>query len=187
MNPLNPLRPFEETGLSRPGPGLFEDFLRDLWSPMLATPRGGEGLMRFTPRVNVTERADAYEVECELPGLRPEDVNVNLTGDTLTISGEKRREDAREGDTWHVTERSYGAFQRTFTFPMNIDPEGVDAAHENGILKVRVAKSKESQPRRIEIRAGKKEAGAKEIETTAEEVPVSGAKGKAAARGGKGA
>lgn len=184
MSLLNPLRPFEESGLTRPS-GLFEDFLRDLWSPMLASPRGGEGLMRFVPRVNVTEQNDAYELECELPGLRPEDVSVNLSGDTLTIQGEKRREDAREGETWHVTERSYGTFQRTFTFPVNIDPEGVEATHEHGILRIRCVKSKESQPRRIEIRAGKKESG-KELETSAEEVHAgAGGKSKPAAKGGK--
>lgn len=167
MSLLNPLRPFEETGLTRPS-SVFEDLFRDLWSPVLASPRAG-GLTRFVPRLNVNEKADAYEIECELPGVRPEDVKVTLTGDTLTIQGEKRSDEQRQGDTWHVTECSYGAFQRSLSFPAPIDPDGIDATNENGVLKVRVAKSEESQPRRIEVKSHRKE-----LETSAKEVQVTG-------------
>jgi HSP20 family protein len=168
---LNPLRRSEDFGMTRPT-DLFEDLVRDLWSPMFAPmiASRGEGLRRFSPRVNLSEKADAYELEVEMPGVRPEDVNVNLIGDTLTIQGEKSQEERREEDTWHVTERSYGAFQRSFTFPAHVDPEKVEATNENGLLKIRVAKTKESQPRRIEVRAGK--GGQKQLETSATEVPV---------------
>lgn len=173
---LNPLRRLDEpSSLTRPS-DVFEDLVRDLWSPMFAPMIGsrGEGLRRFSPRVNLTEKADAYELEIEVPGVAPEDVNVNLIGDTLTIQGEKSQEDRREEDTFHVTERSYGSFQRSFTFPAHVDPEKVEATNENGLLKIRVAKTQESQPRRIEIRSGKKQ-----LETSAKEVPI-GTEGKQA-------
>lgn len=183
---LNPLRRSNElTSMMRPG-DVFEDLVRDLWSPMFAPmiASRGEGLSRFSPRVNLTERPDAYEIEVEVPGVRPEDVNVNLIGDTLTIQGEKSQEDRREEDTWHVTERSYGSFQRSFTFPAHVDAEKVEATNENGLLKIRVAKTKESQPRRIEIRAGK--GGQRQLETSAKEVPISkGGQPEGKAQGGK--
>lgn len=163
---LPEFRPFGPAGLTRSG-SLFDELIRDTFRDYLA-PLGGEAgqLMRFTPRVNVTETNEAYELECEVPGIDPEEVKVTLSGDTLTIQGEKKREDQREGDTWHVTERSYGTFQRSFTFPANVDADSVEASSENGVLHIKVSKAKEQQPRRIQIRSG----GQRELRTTAQEV-----------------
>jgi HSP20 family protein len=163
---LNPLRPFDESG-TRSG-SMVEDFFRDLWAPSALASRARSDWARFNPRVNVTERGDAYELECELPGVKPEEVKVNLTGDTLTIEGEKSCEDRRDGDTWHVSECAYGSFLRTFSFPAVIEGEAVEATHEHGVLKVRVPKAKASQPRRIEVRPGRKGQ-----EGSTREIPVS--------------
>jgi HSP20 family protein len=149
---LSEWRPFQ-AGLTRPS--TFDDLFRETFREFMAP--GGEAtapLMRFMPRVNVTESADAYELEVEVPGVNPEEVRVTFTGDTLTIQGEKRRKEQREGDTWHVTERSYGTFQRSFTFPAPVDGDSVEATSENGVLRIRVAKAREAQPRRIEVRRG---------------------------------
>lgn len=164
---LPEFRPFGPAGLARSG-SLFDELIRDTFRDYLAPMGAGEGgqLMRYTPRVNVTETNEAYELECEVPGIDPEEVKVTLSGDTLTIQGEKRREEKREGDTWHVTERSYGSFQRSFTFPANVDADSVEASSENGVLHIKVMKAKEQQPKRIQIRSG----GQRELRTTAQEV-----------------
>lgn len=173
---LPEFRPFGATGLTRPG-SLFDELIRDTFRDYMA-PIAGEGqLMRYAPRVNVTETNEAYELECEVPGIDPEEVKVTLSGDTLTIQGEKKREERREGDTWHVTERSYGAFQRSFSFPADVDAESVEATSENGVLKIKVMKAKEQQPKRIQIRSGQRE-----LETTGREVgagaPAANVQGK---------
>lgn len=166
---LPEFRPFGQLGLARPT-ALFDELIRDTFRDYLA-PISGEGgqLMRFTPRVNVTETNDAYELECEVPGMNPEDVKVTLSGDTLMIQGEKRREDKREGDTWHVIERSYGSFQRSFSFPTAVDADSVEAESDNGVLCIKVMKAKEERPRRIEIRSGQRE-----LQTTGKQLGASG-------------
>lgn len=154
MGFLSEWRPFQG-GLSRPQ--TIDDVFRETFRDYFA-PAGAEGAtaMRFVPRVNVTEDEKAYELELEVPGVDPEEVRVTLTGDTLTVQGEKRREQQRQGQTWHVTERSYGSFQRSFTFPAAVDGESIEATSENGVLRVRVAKAREAQPRRIEVRRGER-------------------------------
>jgi HSP20 family protein len=152
MGFLSEWRPFQG-GLSRPSTidDVFRETFRDFFAPV--GPEGGTA-MRFVPRVNVTEDEKAYELEVEVPGVKPEEVRVTITGDTLTIQGEKQREQQRQGQTWHVTERSYGSFQRSFTFPAAVDPESIEATSDSGVLKIRVAKAREAQPRRIEVRRG---------------------------------
>lgn len=183
---LPEFRPFGPAGMSRPG-SLFDELIRDTFRDYLAPMGSGEvgQLMRFQPRVNVTETNEAYELECEVPGIAPEEVKVTLSGDTLTIQGEKRREEKREGDTWHVTERSYGSFQRSFTFPANVDADSVEASSENGVLHIKVMKATEQQPKRIQIRSG----GQRELRTTGTEVgagaPAANVQGKQKAQGGE--
>ena len=128
-----------------------------IWEEMFTTlPQGfdGEKLARWTPAVDVVESADSYTVKAEIPGIDPADIDVTLTGDTMTLRGEKRTEEKREEDNWHVTERSYGSFERTFTFPTPVDAENVKADSENGVLTVTVRKTKADLPRKIKI--GKK-------------------------------
>ncbi|MCO5167737.1 MAG: Hsp20/alpha crystallin family protein [Planctomycetes bacterium] len=160
-------RPFGQTGLTRPS-SLFDEMIRETFRDLVSPGGEGAALTRYTPRVNVTETDEAYEIECEVPGVDPEEVKVTLSGDTLTVAGEKRREEQREGDTWHVVERSYGSFQRSFTFPAAVDGDSVEATSEHGVLKVRVLKAKEQQPRRIEVR--RQEGGKRQLSTTAQEV-----------------
>jgi HSP20 family protein len=158
---LTEWRPFSQAGLIRPT-SLLDEFMREVLAP------GGEAApaARFSPRVDVTETEDGYAIDCELPGVAPEDVRVTLTGDTLTIQGEKRRDESREEGAYHVVERAHGAFQRTFTFPAPLDPDSVEATSEHGVLCVRVTKAKEAKPRRIQVKSGRT------LGTTAREVPM---------------
>lgn len=111
----------------------------------------------WTPAVDIKETEEDIRVELELPGLKPEDVEVTAENGVLTIRGEKRTE-RKEGEEsrYHVVERSYGAFMRTFQLPQGIDEEQINAEFDNGILTLHVPKAALPQPRRIQINASQK-------------------------------
>ena len=122
--------------------------------------RGDEtGMMRgaWNPSVDIFENKDQIVLEAELPGLKPEDVNISIENNVLTIHGERKFEKKDEGDNFHRVERSYGSFTRSFTLPPTVSSENVEAAFDNGILRLSLAKREEAKPRRIEIKATQSE------------------------------
>jgi HSP20 family protein len=88
----------------------------------------------------------------ELPGVRPEDVDIRITGGVLTIRGEKREEKEEKNKNLHFTERSFGSFQRSVQLPSTVDPDKVEATFKNGVLTVTVAKHADAKPKRIKVR-----------------------------------
>jgi len=108
-------------------------------------------MMVMAPRVDLSETEEAYEITAELPGLEEKEVEVLVVDDMLTIKGEKAEEASEKEKTWHMTERRYGAFQRSFRLPANIDPEKVMAAFAKGVLTVTLPKAEEAKPRKIAI------------------------------------
>lgn len=133
----------------------FETRLRRLFEePFFETETVG-----WMPSVDVTEEEDELMLTAELPGVAPEDVDIELEGNVLTIHGEKKREHEREETKGErkvrVWERSYGEFSRSFTLPTSVDPEKVAAEFENGVLMVHLPKSVEARGRRIEVEAKK--------------------------------
>ena len=111
----------------------------------------------WTPAVDIKESDNDIRIDLELPGLRPEDVEITAENGLLTIRGEKRSE-RKEGDDgrYHVVERSYGTFMRTFTLPQGVDESQIQAEFNDGVLSIRIPKSALPQPRRIQI-AGNQE------------------------------
>lgn len=132
--------------------------------------RNDNELMRgaWNPSVDIFENKDQLVLEAELPGMNPEDVNISIENNILTIHGERKFEKKDEGDNFHRVERSYGSFTRSFTLPPTVSSENANAEFENGILRLTLAKREEAKPRRIEIKANS-EAKAKTIETKAKE------------------
>lgn len=119
--------------------------------------RSGEtGLGRgaWNPSVDIFENKDQVVLEAELPGISPDDVNISVENNVLTIHGERRFEKKDEGDNFHRVERSYGSFTRSFTLPPTVSSENVTANFDNGILRLELQKREEAKPRRIEIKAG---------------------------------
>ena len=112
----------------------------------------------WTPAVDIKETEKDIRVELELPGLKPEDVEVTAENGVLTIRGEKRSE-RKEGEEsrYHVVERAYGSFMRTFQLPQGIDEEQINAEFDNGILTLLIPKAALPQPRRIQINGAQKE------------------------------
>ena len=105
----------------------------------------------FTPRANLAEAENEYEVTVELPGFKPEEVNVEMKNGELWITGEKREEHEEKGQTWHRVERRYGEFRRTFPLPAEVKPEEVQARYEGGVLIVTVPKTEEAKPRHVPV------------------------------------
>ena len=108
----------------------------------------------WTPSVDIFENKDQLVIEAELPGMKPEDVNVSIENNVLTLHGERKLEQKTEGDNFHRVDRSYGSFTRSFTLPPTVSSENANAEFENGVLRLTLAKREEAKPRRIEIKVG---------------------------------
>ena len=107
----------------------------------------------FAPNVDVKETPESYVIRAELPGVDADDVEVSVTSDSLTIKGEKKVETKTEDERGHITERVYGTFSRSFTFPVPVAPEEVTAEAKKGVLHITVKKSETEQTRKIEIKS----------------------------------
>lgn len=103
----------------------------------------------WLPAVDVVETADALVVCAELPGVRREDIQLEVQGRELTLAGARPALEA--GEAYLQLERSYGSFRRTFLLPDTVDPTGIDANLEDGVLVVRLAKRKDRSRRRVDI------------------------------------
>ena len=117
--------------------------------------RHDEGLMTtgtWAPPVDIYQNADQELVlKAELPDIAPEDIELNINNDTLTISGEKRLANEVKEDQYHRIERQYGAFSRSFSLPSSIDATKISAEHKNGVLTVRLPAREEAKPRQIKV------------------------------------
>ncbi len=107
----------------------------------------------WIPRVNVEETQDELILSAELPGMKQEEVSIELENNVLTIGGEKS-EERTEGDEerrYHLWERRYGAFQRSFTLPRTVSADDIDATYEDGVLTIKMPKVAEAKTRKIAI------------------------------------
>ena len=122
---------------------VFENFRGRGWPtmPSLLTP-SGEDLV--VPDMDIRENDKEIVIEAELPGMEQKDIDVSLKNGMLTIKGEKRSEEEKEEDDYHLTERRYGSFQRGFRVPETVDPDQVEASLEKGVLHVKMAKKPEA-------------------------------------------
>ncbi|MBW2066630.1 MAG: Hsp20/alpha crystallin family protein [Deltaproteobacteria bacterium] len=116
------------------------------------------GLLRETiagvfPLTNVTEDKDNFYVRAELPGISKDELEISVTNDTLSISGERKIPEEGENVRYHRKEREEGRFSRIITLPSPIDTEKVEASCENGVLTVVLPKVEEAKPRQIKVKA----------------------------------
>ena len=108
----------------------------------------------FTPRVDVTEDNYNLYVHAEIPGVDKKDIKINVTGDILTISGEKKTEQRDEKKNYYRIERSYGSFSRSFTLPAEISVDKINAGFKDGVLHVTLPKTEEAKivEKQIEVK-----------------------------------
>lgn len=137
---------------------------------MFQDPFGGMGLASaesvFRPDLDVTESNDAFVINVDLPGVAEEDIEVQVTGNRLTVSGRREAEETREGDRYVAIERAYGAFTRSFVLPDSADVDHVEAQLRNGVLEIKVPKRGEMKGRKVSIQGSSK---AREIEVNPEQ------------------
>lgn len=112
-----------------------------------------ETALDWIPSMDLVETDGRFELAVELPGIKPEDVELTVEDNILTIRGEKKEEQKKEEGKWHLWERSYGSFERSFTLPRGIDERQVKADFAEGVLKVMLPKSPEAKGRKIPIGA----------------------------------
>jgi len=128
----------------------FGDMNR-LFDSFFSTQNGAVGSRRWVPAMDLVEVGDALVLKADLPGLRREDVNIEVKDGILTISGERSDEHEEKADGYYRAERSFGSFSRTLTLPKGIEAEGIAADFADGVLEVKIPKPEERKPHRIEI------------------------------------
>ena len=105
------------------------------------------------PPVNIWAGAEGLAVTAEVPGVSPDDVEVTVTEDVLTIAGERKAPAAEEGVEWRRRERAFGPFRRVVQLPYRVDPDKVSARFRDGVLEVELHRPEEDKPRRIAIKS----------------------------------
>ena len=132
----------------------FQDEVGRLFDSFLSrSPLRFNG-MAFAPAADIEETPEDFVVRLDVPGVSQQDVKVSLMGDTLTVRGERKHETSRQNGNVHRSERSYGAFERTFVLGAPVRSEGVKATYRDGVLEVRVPKAEEARMREIEVQVG---------------------------------
>jgi HSP20 family protein len=149
------------------------DVMREMLSldPLRALFGSAMGLQQmpahtFMPHFEVRETDDSYVFKADIPGVKDEDLDITLAQNRLTISGKREMEQRNENDRFYAVERSYGNFTRTFTLPTDIDQARVDAELKEGVLTLRIPKSPEQQPKKVQVKSGQGGGGAKTAKAT---------------------
>jgi HSP20 family protein len=105
------------------------------------------------PSLNIWTSEDSAVVTAELPGLNPEDIDISVEGDTLSLSGNRQPEVPQEGGTYHRRERRHGKFSRAFRLPFQVEPDKVEAIFEKGVLHISLPRAEEEKPKRIAVKS----------------------------------
>ncbi|MFN3918719.1 MAG: Hsp20/alpha crystallin family protein [Methylohalobius sp.] len=106
----------------------------------------------WSPSVDIKEEANRYVVQADLPGVKPEDIEVTLQNGVLTIKGERQTEAKEEKENYRRIERFYGSFFRRFTLPETVEEEKIEANYDKGVLTISIPKKPEVQPKKISVK-----------------------------------
>ena len=146
--PARALSPFEEMERR------FEDLIRrpfsllePSWLPRLRMPEMEE----VAPKVDIFEEGDNFVVKAEIPGMKKEEIEVNLTDDMVTISGEKKKEEKVEKKDYYRLERSFGSFSRSFRLPKDVQADKAKAVFKDGVLELKVPKTEEAKKKEKKV------------------------------------
>jgi HSP20 family protein len=128
--------------------------LRREMNRLFADVRPGLAAAPCYPAMNVWTNQDGAIVTAELPGFTPEDIDISVVNDTLTLSGNRSPEELEEGETYHRRERSCGRFSRAFQLPFAVETGEVEATFEKGVLKVTLPRAEADKPKKITVKTG---------------------------------
>ena len=150
------------TNLSRWDP--FQDMLslreamNQLMEESFVRPTAAQNGKNFVPALDLSETGEGYLVEAALPGLKPEDVEITVENNVLTIKGETRQETDSKDRNFHRLERRFGSFQRTIGLPTTVKADAIQASLTNGVLRLEIPKAEEVKPRKISVNVGENKA-----------------------------
>jgi len=148
---LTPWRPFRELAPFRE----FERMRREmdrLWDSFFERKPGREEV-EWLPALDVSETKDEIVIKAEVPGMEAKDIDISLSGEVLTIKGEKKQEKEQKDENYHMTERSYGAFSRSVRLPQEVQGDKIAAKYKDGVLKITLPKSEKAKAKEIKIKA----------------------------------
>lgn len=147
--------------LAEPQPSHLESFRDEMdhlferfFSPMVRSNLLPSGFGDFFPHLDISETADELCVEAEIPGIDPKDLDISVTGDVLTIKGEKRESKEEKTENFHRTERRFGTFHRRIELPAGVDTDSIAADYKKGVLTLRMKKTASAVSRRIAVSSG---------------------------------
>jgi HSP20 family protein len=146
--PSRAISPFEEMEKR------FEEFFRrpfSLLGPSWFPSVRLHELEEITPTVDIFEEGNDVVVKAELPGMKKEDIDVNITDDVITISGEKKKEEKVEKKNYYRVERSYGSFTRSFRMPSEVESDKAKASFKDGVLEVKIPKTEEAKKKEKKV------------------------------------
>jgi HSP20 family protein len=126
----------------------------EMFESFFSTPRRAE-LTAFGPRAplsDIEDKGDSFELKAELPGMKKEDINIEVGENSLTVSAEHKAEKKDEKKNYYYHERTYSGYRRTFSLPQEIDPDKVEAEYKDGVLKLSMKKIKLPEPKTKQIK-----------------------------------
>jgi HSP20 family protein len=135
------------SSLQREVDRLFGDFARGF--PTFDFGSGGRGVV---PSIDISETDTEIQIAAELPGIEEKDIQIDVSGNMLTIRGEKKSETETKDKSYHLVERSYGSFSRSLELPAGVNTDAIAAKMEKGVLTVTVPKPPQAQSKRVEIK-----------------------------------
>jgi HSP20 family protein len=141
--PIVRYNPFQSESEEFPGLRLFQDTVSRMLSEPASRP--------WTPAVDVFETENDLVLKADIPEVNPENVDIQIENGTLTLKGERRFEQEKNGKGYHRIERSYGSFVRAFSLPETVDPENVKADYKGGVLTVTLPKKEVAKPKTVKI------------------------------------
>ena len=132
----------------------LREAMSQLMEESFVQPTAAQGGKKFVPALDLSETADGYLVEAALPGVKPEDVEITVENNVLTIKGEARQEVDEQKRNFHRVERRFGSFQRTIGLPTTVKADAIKADLTNGVLRLEIPKAEEVKPRKISVNVG---------------------------------
>ncbi len=128
---------------------MFDRFFEEPFG-LIAEPFASFG--KWAPSLDVVESDEEFTIKAELPGLDPKELDISISGNVLTLSGEKRESTEQKSDSYYHSECRFGTFRRAVQLPSYVDTEKVSAQHNNGVLTIRLAKQSSVSPKRIPVK-----------------------------------
>ena len=135
----------------------LQNEMNRLFSTYFDSPAGGgngQSLRRWVPAMDLVETDEHFVLRADLPGLGPDDVNIEVEDSVLTVSGERKEEHETSREGFYRVERASGSFRRSLTLPEGVQLDDIAASFDKGVLEIRIPKPEERKPRKVSISVG---------------------------------